>query len=47
MVSGIYKSSGGCGHSVERAIPLGYEFPQCSHCYEPVTWTLVRATDMK
>jgi hypothetical protein len=43
-VSGIYKSSGQCGHSVERAIPEGHTFPPCGHCHSAITWTLVRKT---
>jgi hypothetical protein len=46
-VSGIYRSSGTCGHAVERAIPLGHTFPPCEHCHRAITWILVRATQTR
>lgn len=27
IVPGIYKSSGTCGHNIERTIPKGHDFP--------------------
>ena len=43
-VPGIYRSSGTCGHSVERTIPKYHTFPPCEHCHKAVTWILVRET---
>ena len=39
--AGIYKPS--CGDK-QDAINKGSEFPPCSVCKKPVTWTLVQAT---
>jgi hypothetical protein len=40
-VSGIYRSSGGCGHAAQRPISKGERFPPCPQCYKAVVWTLV------
>src|SRR6267378_3191230 len=40
-VSGIYRSSGGCGHAAQRPISKGERFAPCPQCYKAVVWILV------
>jgi hypothetical protein len=41
-VSGIYRSSGGCGHTTQRPISKAERFAPCPHCDKAVIWTLVK-----
>jgi hypothetical protein len=42
--SGLYLSSGACGHAREERITKRQPFPTCRVCGKAVNWTLLRET---
>ena len=42
QTSGLYFSSSGCGHAVERRVRKDQQFPGCRVCGKEVNWTLLR-----
>ena len=41
QASGLYQSSGPCGHSMQLIVPRGHRFPACSNCRGALTWSLI------
>ena len=44
QTSGLYLTSGACGHAGYQRITKGQSFPTCRACGKAVTWTFLRET---
>lgn len=44
QTTGLYLSTGACGHAREHTLDRGNLYPHCAVCGRKVNWTLLRAS---